>query len=239
MLAPTPISDVRHNISEVFTRVVHGHTPIFVQRGGRDLGVLLGLDEVERLLSVFSFHPEVLFEDEAISIWLPEFQLYGRGASYDEAQTDLVEEVLDYVDDFLGDAADYLRAPNRGHQFGHVMRAAVANLRGSLTDALFAPGPGDEQGAEPDPEREPDSSLSKWFELNRDAVWASPRQRTVLLTVHPDDLDTVQDAFRDQVRTLLTHEFRMCELPGQPGTDAEQVAPLFGGRPAHPRTTKD
>src|SRR4051812_24384802 len=106
MPQPLPISDLRPKISEVFTSVVHGHSPVFVQRGARDLGLLIGLDELAELLRVYHFHPEVLFGEGDVSIWLPEFALYGRGASYEEAQEDLVDEVRDFVDDFFEDAND-------------------------------------------------------------------------------------------------------------------------------------
>lgn len=149
MPAPIPINDVRHRISEIFTAVVHAHSPVFVQRGARDLGMLIDLDELERLLSVYSFHPEVLLGDDDVSIWLPELALYGRGSSYEEAREDLVEETRDYVEDFLADADDYLHAPNRRDHLPHVVRAAVADLRGALAEVLFAvpKEPDDEQAS--------------------------------------------------------------------------------------------
>lgn len=151
MPVPIPISDLRHNISEIFTAVVHAHSPVLVQRGGRDLGMLIGLEELERLLSVYSFHPEVLLGDDHVSIWLPEFALYGRGSSYEEAQRDLVEDTRDYVEDFFADADDYLHAPNRRDHLPHVVRVAVADLRGALAEVLFAAPkePGDEPAPAP------------------------------------------------------------------------------------------
>jgi hypothetical protein len=101
--------------------------------------VLVGLDDLDVLLAPHEFHPEAYFEDDAVTLWLPEFALYGRGCNYDEAQEDLVDEVRSYVTDYLEDAAAYLNAPNRSHHYPHVVRALVSDARGRLADVLFAP----------------------------------------------------------------------------------------------------
>ena len=74
-----------------------------------------------------------------MTLWLPEFALYGRGRTYGEAQDDLVEEVRAYVNDYLDESVAYLNAPNRAAHFPHVVRALVADAQGRLVDTLFAP----------------------------------------------------------------------------------------------------
>ena len=108
-----------------------------IGRTGLEPALLIGAEELERLLVDYEFHPEVFFEENVVSIWLPELTLYGRGESYDEAQEDLVHEVLDYLDEYLDDAPLYLRAPNRAEQFPYVIRALVADATGRLPELLF------------------------------------------------------------------------------------------------------
>jgi Antitoxin of toxin-antitoxin, RelE / RelB, TA system len=59
--------------------------------------------------------------------------------TFEDAQADLVDEVTAYVEEFLADAALYLRSPNRSAHFPWVLRAYVANAAGELMAALFAP----------------------------------------------------------------------------------------------------
>ena len=136
-------TEARKRWADVFSQAVEAQWPVSIERGGNERGLLIGFDEVKRLLDPYDFSTEVFFEKDAVSIWLPELQLYGRGATFEAAQADLVDEVNAYVEEFLADSALYLRSPNRSAHFPWVIRAYVANAAGELTAALFAP-PADE-----------------------------------------------------------------------------------------------
>jgi antitoxin YefM len=132
-------TDARKRWSDVFSQAVDARWPVPIERGGDERGLLIGFDEMKLLLDPYTFSTEVFFEPEAVSIWLPELQLYGRGATFEDAQADLVDEVIAYAEEFLADATLYLRSPNRSAHFPWVLRAYVANAAGELTAALFAP----------------------------------------------------------------------------------------------------
>lgn len=131
-------TDARRQWSSFFSRAVNDRWPVLIERGRDERGLLIGSDELELVLRSYEFHPEALFQADGVSIWLPELALYGRGSSFDDAQSDLVEEVREYVDEYMGDAGLYLRAPNRADHFPHVLRAFVADSAGRLPDVLFA-----------------------------------------------------------------------------------------------------
>lgn len=131
-------TDARRQWSSFFSRAVHDRWPVLIERGRGERGLLIGSDELELVLSHYEFHPEVVFEEDAVSIWLPELALYGRGSSFDDAQSDLFEEVREYVDEYMADAGLYLRAPNRAGHFPYVLRAFVADPTDGLQDVLFA-----------------------------------------------------------------------------------------------------
>jgi antitoxin YefM len=133
------VSEARRRWADVFSQAVEARWPVPIERGGDERGLLIGFDELNRLLDPYGFSTEVFFEPDAVSIWLPELQLYGRGATFEDAQADLVIEVNAYVEEYLADAPLYLRAPNRSAHFPWVLRAYVANAAGELTAALFAP----------------------------------------------------------------------------------------------------
>jgi len=142
MSEPISISLFRQKAGPYFSEAVHRHSPLAIQRGSEDLGLLLGHDEAWALLADRSFTPEVMRGDGGVSIWLPEFALYGQGATYAEARADLLGEVRVYVDEYLANAAEYRRAPNRAAHLPHVIKAYLAELRGELEQAIF-PGPPD------------------------------------------------------------------------------------------------
>jgi len=132
-------TDARQRWADVFSQAVGARWPVAIARGGDEHGLLIGFDEANLVLQPYAFSTEVFFETDAVSIWVPELDLYGRGATFEEARADLVEEVADYVDEFLEDATLYLRSPNRAAHFPWVLRAYVANATGELTALLFAP----------------------------------------------------------------------------------------------------
>jgi hypothetical protein len=135
-------SDVRNRWSEVFRQAVAERRPVAIERTGMDPALLIGAEELDRLLVDYEFHPEVFFEEGAVSVWLPELALYGRGESFEEAQQDLVHEVREYLDEYLDDAPLFLRAPNRADHYPYVIRALVVDAVGRLPETLFvAPRP--------------------------------------------------------------------------------------------------
>lgn len=69
------------------------HLPTRITRRRAEPAVLLSESDFRDLLILFEFHPEVLFEEGATSIWLPELAIWGRGASFAAAKEDLLEEI--------------------------------------------------------------------------------------------------------------------------------------------------
>jgi hypothetical protein len=135
------ITQFRRSIGPTFSEAVQKHRPVKIDRGARESGVLLGAEEALALVAACRFHPEVFQEEGTVSIWLPEFALYGRGTSFPEARDDLLEEVRAYVEEYLDEAELYSRAPNRAAHFPLVVRAWLADASGELAEVLFAPPP--------------------------------------------------------------------------------------------------
>ena len=89
------------------------------------------------------FNPAVLRgeggRDGGVSIWLPDFALYGQGATYAQAKADLLDEVSAYVEEYL--AQGYEHAPNRAAHLQHIIKAELAECRGELEQTIFAGPP--------------------------------------------------------------------------------------------------
>lgn len=141
MLDPVTITEFRKDSRSVFTQVVHAHKPRVISRGPQDMGMLVGLDEVWALVAERSFSPQVMRGDDGVSIWLPEFEVYGEGDVYAEAKLALLDEVREYVSEYLEHADEYRRAPNRAGHLPHILKALVAEARGQLEQAIFPPPP--------------------------------------------------------------------------------------------------
>jgi len=143
MPQPVTISTFRKSAGTYFSAVVHRHAPLAIQRGSEDLGLLLGGDEAWALLADRSFSPQVMRggSEGGVSVWLPEFSIYGQGSNYAEAKQDLLDEVRVYVGEYLENSAEYLRAPNRAGHLPHIMKAYLADLRGQLDEVIFPPAP--------------------------------------------------------------------------------------------------
>ena len=138
MPATRSITEVRKNISHVVDDVVGRHHPAVVERNGRDHFLMVESDDaLELLLDPYRFSPTASNGEKAVSIWLPEFGIYGRGENFEEAKADLINEVREYIDEYLENSELYRRAPNRKAHFPYVIRALLADTNGELEDALF------------------------------------------------------------------------------------------------------
>lgn len=142
MLDEVTITAFREKSGSVFTKVVQHHRPQVIRRGRDDRGLLVGLDEVWQLVADRTFSPQLMHGDGGVSIWLPEFEVYGEGDTYAQAKDELLDEVRAYVAEYLEYADEYRRAPNRARHLPHVVKALIAEARGELEQVIFPKPPG-------------------------------------------------------------------------------------------------
>ena len=151
MRAPLTVSMFRKEMSPWLNSVLHDHLPLPLQRGRGELALLVGAPEVKVLLGNHHFNPEVSAAGEGgFSIWLAELKIYGQGADYDAAKQDLLDEVREYVGEYLSDSA-YVRAPNRAGHLPYVVRAYIADREGDLAEVIF-PAPDSQPIVEAEPQ---------------------------------------------------------------------------------------
>lgn len=141
MFGEVTITEFRDRSRTVFTRVVHAHQPQLIRRGAEDRSLLVGLEEMAVLLADRTFSPKVIRSESGVSLWLPEFEVYGEGDTYGEAKADLLSEVREYLTEYLRNADEYRRAPNRAGHLPYVIKAIVADARDELDEVIFPPPP--------------------------------------------------------------------------------------------------
>ena len=113
------------------------HLPTRITRRRSDPAVLLSEADFRALLTGYSFHPEVFFEGAVVSIWLPEFAIWGRGASFADAQEDLLDEIDQLLGLLQTDERTRL-APNMVNRLPWIYRVMDATSEGDLVAIVFA-----------------------------------------------------------------------------------------------------
>ena len=133
MLREWQATEARANWSQFVNAAESGEWQLISKYSQRVVAVRA--QDLLSLLSVcYSFHPEVLIEDEGYAIWLPELEIYGQGASLEEAIADLLESAREYADEW----EDELRhAPNHRDRAGWVRRIQLAGDDTSLCEVLL------------------------------------------------------------------------------------------------------
>lgn len=128
-------SGARNGFADIFDAAL-AHAPTRIARRRSGEAVLISRDDLLALTEPFSFAPSVYFEPHRVSIWLPELELWGRGEHFEAAREDLIDELRQYLEEYLSD--EQLRvAPNHRPHAPWVVRAMLLD-DAQLMDALFA-----------------------------------------------------------------------------------------------------
>jgi hypothetical protein len=106
-------SQARNQFADIYEAAL-AHLPTSIKRRRGGSAVMVDGGDFDALLQAFEFSPEVFFEQGAVSIWLPELKIWGRGKTFAEAQADLLDEVDELIALIEGD---------------RVMRAAAETVR--------------------------------------------------------------------------------------------------------------
>jgi hypothetical protein len=131
-----PYSRARAALADLFEDAIE-HLPTRIDRRRAAPAVLISLEDLRTLLAGFEFHPEVLFEAEAVGIWLPELALWGRGGSFEEAGADLLDEIDELLEQLA--ASPRLRAaPNVVERLPWIFRLMHADTDDERLGMLFA-----------------------------------------------------------------------------------------------------
>jgi len=127
-------TEAQRSMSKVVDQVEHGEMVMFSRRQARF--VIMEVAEArEAYECCYSFHPEVFFgDDDGVSMWLPELDLHGEGDSIEEAQSDLLEAVGEYLEDWRDELRRY---PNHASRRGWVRRLAMAEDEDDLREIIF------------------------------------------------------------------------------------------------------
>jgi prevent-host-death family protein len=126
-----PMTEARRQLPLLFERARSGEWQL-VGRRGRPEAVVAGAADLDALLSSpYRFHPELVFGEDRVGVWLPELEVHAAGSTVDEAMADLTEVMVEYAEDWQ----DHLHSvPNHYKRAGYVRRVQLAgDAAGVLT----------------------------------------------------------------------------------------------------------
>jgi hypothetical protein len=150
MLHSEKFTEARSKLSLLFDEAVHGEVPVLIERGGREHGLLLGRDALLRVLSPFSFHTDVIPEDEGrFTLWQRELDVGGIGATLKEARDALVSTVCGYVRDYWQQFGFYRHLPDMVAKEPYVLRLSLVDSDQEMLDVLFGAAVPAPHGREP------------------------------------------------------------------------------------------
>ena len=114
-LPSVDFSRAKAELSDVMTRVVHGHRPSIVSRHrGKERMLLVRTDDLARHLAAFDFDVEVIDDEGEATAALPRFGLLGFGTTRQEALDDLLVELRAYAADYFERSAFYAATDRAG-----------------------------------------------------------------------------------------------------------------------------
>lgn len=133
------MTEARAQLPTLLDEARHGRWQLIGRRGKAE-AVLAGAAELDALLApTYRLAPEVFLDEGEVGIYLYELDVHGVGATLDEAEADLAEVVLEYVEDWQ----DHLfAAPNHRVKAGCVRRLQIADGLAGVRRLLFS-GPAD------------------------------------------------------------------------------------------------
>ena len=133
MLRHWQASVARAQWAQLLNGVEHGDWQV-IRRFNERVVAVRAQDMTDLLSLCCPFSPEVLFEDDGVAIWLPELEIYGRGASLEAAATDLLEAAREYAEEWDATLKD---APNHRAREWHVRRIQLAADDAALCTTLL------------------------------------------------------------------------------------------------------
>ena len=113
-----------------------GHEPTVITRRRGPSAVLLSDEDLRAILSSYSFSTEVFREGTAVSVWLNELAIWGRGASFAEAKSDLLDEI-DQLFALLDADARYRSSPDVEARLPWIYRLRLARGDDERIGMLF------------------------------------------------------------------------------------------------------
>ena len=120
-------SPAKSQLSDVMTQVFHGHQPRIVSRHhGKEQMLLVRPDDLVTMLGEHRLDVRAVYDQDEVTLRVPDMGVLGFGATVDEAIDDLLDELRAYASRFFREPARFM-ATSRGGHAAALLRFAVAD----------------------------------------------------------------------------------------------------------------
>jgi hypothetical protein len=120
-------SPAKSQLSDVMTKVFHGHQPRIVSRHhGKEQMLLVRPDDLVTMLGEHRLDVQAVYDQDEVTLRVPDMGVLGFGETLDEAVEDLLVELRAYATRFFHEPARFL-ATSRGGHAAALLRFALAN----------------------------------------------------------------------------------------------------------------
>ena len=119
-------SPAKSQLSEVMTQVFHGHQPRIVSRHhGKEQILLVRPDDLVAMLGDHRLDVQAVYDQDEVTLRIPEMGVLGFGETLDEAVDDLLDELRAYATRYFREPARFL-GTSRGAHAAALLRFALA-----------------------------------------------------------------------------------------------------------------
>ena len=116
-------TQVRKEWSSVTDAVIH-EKPQFIKRT-RDYMMLSNIDTISNILSAYSYHAEILVEDNgSVTVALDEIDIVENDIDEEKALAKLASAILDYSEEYYKDFSYWARGNRKAH-LPYVLKALI------------------------------------------------------------------------------------------------------------------
>lgn len=105
----------KSQFGEVLNTAAHDHSPVLIDRYGKGAVAVLDPSQVVALVDEH-FETEVIFDDDEVSVTLPQVGIIGAGPTVDAAIDDTLVKLREYATRYLKNS-DFYRQTNRAHEY--------------------------------------------------------------------------------------------------------------------------
>jgi hypothetical protein len=120
-------SPAKSQLSDVMTQVFHGHQPRIVSRHhGKEQMLLVRPDDLVTMLGDHRLDVQAVYDQDEVTLRIPEMGVLGFGETLDEAVDDLLDELRAYATRYFREPARFL-ATSRGAHAAAILRFALAD----------------------------------------------------------------------------------------------------------------
>lgn len=131
-------TDVRKHWSQFNDDIIR-EGPRFVKRN-RDSWAAVSTEHFQKMLADYTFNLNIFNEEDgSVTVTIEGFDLVENGDTLEDAIDLIIEELINYAEDYMADFNKYFNSPNRKHHFPYVMNVLTQSDKDMVKELVECP----------------------------------------------------------------------------------------------------